>query len=174
MGDSLSAGFGIDQSRGWVNLLAKRLETAAYPHRIFNASISGETSQGGLNRLPNALKQKPSIVVIELGANDGLRGLSLEQLRNNLEKMIILSQQAGAKILLIGMQMPPNYGPAYTNGFHHLYLELAKKYNVSLAPFLLDNVATHRELMQGDNLHPTAEAQPALLDNVWSYLLPLL
>jgi len=174
MGDSLSAGFGIDQSHGWVNLLAKRLNSEGYLHRVFNASISGETSRGGLVRLANTLNKNPSIVIIELGANDGLRGLPLDQLRNNLEKMVTLSQKVTKKVLLVGMRLPTNYGPAYIAGFHSIYLDLAKKYQTSLVPFLLEGVATQRSLMQGDNLHPTAEAQPKLLDNVWRHLQPIL
>lgn len=174
MGDSLSAGFGIDQPYGWVSLLAKRLNSEGYPHHVFNASISGETSRGGLIRLPNTLKENPSIVIIELGANDGLRGLPLDQLRNNLEKMVTLSQEIAAKVLLVGMRLPTNYGPAYTAGFQSIYLDLAKKYQTGLVPFLLEGVATQRSLMQGDNLHPTAEAQSKLLDNVWRHLQPIL
>jgi acyl-CoA thioesterase-1 len=174
MGDSLSAGYGIDQSKDWVTLLKKRLKSNGYSYRVINASISGETSRGGLSRLPGELRQKPHIVVIELGANDGLRGLSLDSLRDNLEQMILLSQNAGAKVLLIGMRMPPNYGPQYTNGFHKIYKDLAKQFNTGLVPFLLDGVATRRDLMQADNLHPIAQAQPILLGNVWPGLLALL
>ena len=174
MGDSLSAGFGIDQSYNWVNLLTKHLNSEGYSYRVFNASISGETSRGGLIRLPNTLKENPSIVIIELGANDGLRGLALDQLRGNLEKMITLTQKAKAKVLLVGMRMPPNYGAAYTNGFQNIYFDLAKKYDTGLVPFLLEGVATQRSLMQGDNIHPTAEAQSKLLDNVWRHLQLLL
>lgn len=141
---------------------------------VFNASISGETSLGGLNRLPELLKQLPDIVVIELGANDGLRGLPLDLMRENLEKMITLSKSSGAEILLIGMKLPPNYGPAYTNGFKEIYKSLSEKYNIKLVPFLLSGIATQRELMQDDNLHPTTAAQPLMLANIWPQLAPLI
>lgn len=174
IGDSLSAGFGIDQSQSWVKLLEKRLKNESHPHEILNASISGETSLGGLNRLPGLLKQNPDVVIIELGANDGLRGLPLKSLENNLEKMITLSKSSGAKILLIGMKLPPNYGPAYTNGFHEIYKTLADKHDIRLVSFLLDGIATQRNLMQDDNLHPTTEAQPLILKNIWPQFIPLI
>lgn len=174
MGDSLSAGYGIDQSKDWVSLLKKRLKSDGYYYRVINASISGETSRGGLSRLPRELKHKPNIVVIELGANDGLRGLSLDSMRDNLEQMILLSQKAGARVLLIGMEMPPNYGPQYTNEFRNIYTKLAKRFHTGFVPFLLDRVATRNDLMQADNLHPIAKAQPILLENVWSGLSVLL
>jgi len=174
LGDSLSAGYGIDQSLGWVNLLSKQLKENKYPYRVVNASISGETSAGGLSRLPPLLKQKPGIVIIELGANDGLRGLSLLSLKKNLEKMITLSRSTGAKVLLIGMELPPNYGPEYIRAFQDIYPVLANKYHLKRVPFLLEGVASRRELMQADNLHPTADAQPILLKNIWSQLETLL
>lgn len=174
LGDSLSAGFGIDQSQGWVSLMAKQLKQNGYSHTVVNASISGETSAGGLSRLPELLKQQPDIVIIELGANDGLRGLPLNRLKANLDKMISLSILSGAKVLLIGMKLPPNYGPVYTNGFEDIYQELAKTHKTKVLPFLLSGVATRRELMQEDNLHPTSDAQPLLLKNVWPLLEPLL
>jgi acyl-CoA thioesterase-1 len=175
MGDSLSAGFGLDQSRGWVTLLQTRLRDNHFPQQVINASISGETSSGGLSRLPQALQSyRPEIVVIELGANDGLRGLPLTLLQQNLQRMIQLVQQSGAQVLLIGMRLPPNYGPAYTESFQELYRQLANDSHVALAPFLLDGVATRPELMQDDGLHPLASAQMQLLDNVWPQLLPLL
>lgn len=174
-GDSLSAGYGIDYSRGWVSLLAQRLERENFPHRVVNASISGETTQGGVSRLPAALdKHQPAIVILELGANDGLRGLPLFMLRANLAKLIGLAKQRGARVLLVGMRLPPNYGPRYTEDFADSYKALAKKEQVALVPFLLEGVADQRQLMQADNLHPTAEAQPQLLDNVWPQLVPLL
>lgn len=174
LGDSLSAGFGIDQSQNWVNLLSERLRENGFTHKVYNASISGETSLGGLNRLPGILEKRPEIVIIELGANDGLRGLPLDHLRNNLDQMIILSKSTGAEILLIGMRLPPNYGPAYTNGFQDMYKILAKKHNVMLVPFLLEGIATRRDLMQDDNLHPTSEAQTLILNNVWPYFISLI
>jgi acyl-CoA thioesterase-1 len=174
-GDSLSAGYGIDHSRSWVSLLAQRLERENFPHRVVNASISGETTAGGLSRLPSALdSHHPAIVILELGANDGLRGLPLLHLRANLDKLIDLSKKSGARVLLIGMKLPPNYGDRYAQGFEDIYTQLAKKQRTARVPFLLDGVADRRELMQADNVHPTAEAQPRLLDNVWPHLLPLL
>jgi acyl-CoA thioesterase-1 len=174
MGDSLSAGYGIDQSKDWVTLLKKRLKSDGYSYNVVNASISGETSRGGLSRLPGELKHKPHVVIIELGANDGLRGLSLDSLRENLKQMIQLSRKAGARVLLIGMRMPPNYGPQYTEGFYKIYTDLAKQFHTGLVPFLLDGVATQRNLMQADNMHPIAQAQPILLENVWPDLSALL
>ena len=141
---------------------------------MLNASISGETSLGGLTRLPKLLKKYPDIVIIELGANDGLRGLPLLSIKENLENMINLSKSNGAKILLLGMRLPPNYGPAYTKGFQDLYKTLAIKYDISVVPFFLSGVATQRNLMQEDNLHPTTEAQPLILENIWPHLLPLI
>jgi acyl-CoA thioesterase-1 len=175
MGDSLSAGFGLDQSRDWVSLLQTRLREKHFPQQVINASISGETSSGGLSRLPQALQSyRPEIVVIELGANDGLRGLPLTLLQQNLQRMIGLAQQYNTRVLLIGMRLPPNYGPAYTDRFQQLYRQLANDSHVALVPFLLDGVATRPELMQDDGLHPRASAQTQLLDNVWPQLLPLL
>lgn len=174
MGDSLSAGFGIDQSNGWVNLLRIRLEKNGFHYNVLNASISGETSLGGLTRLPRLLKKYPDIVIIELGANDGLRGLPLHSIKKNLGKMINLSKSQGAKILLLGMRLPPNYGPAYTKGFQDLYQTLATKYEINIVPFFLSGVAMQRNLMQEDDLHPTSEAQPLILENIWPQLLPLL
>jgi acyl-CoA thioesterase-1 len=175
LGDSLSAGFGMEARQGWVNLLRDRLSAQGFPYRVVNASISGDTTLGGLDRLPAALTtQRPSIVILELGGNDGLRGLPLQAMRDNLAKAIELSQQAGAKVLLVGMQIPPNYGPAYTRGFMQIYRQLAERYAISLVPFLLAGVSEVRHLMQADNIHPTAEAQPRLLDNVWPQLEPLL
>jgi acyl-CoA thioesterase-1 len=175
LGDSLSAGFGLEARQGWVNLLRDRLSSQGFPYRVVNASISGDTTLGGLDRLPAALASyHPRIVILELGGNDGLRGLPLQAMRDNLAKAIELSQQAGAKVLLLGMQIPPNYGPAYTRGFAQVYHQLAERYAISLVPFLLAGVSEVRQLMQADNIHPTAEAQPRLLDNVWPQLKPLL
>ncbi len=175
MGDSLSASHGIDQHQGWVNLLAARLQREGFPHHVVNTSISGETTAGGLSRLGPALaRHQPATVIIELGANDGLRGLPLAQIRNNLQKMIIAAKEHGARVLLIGMHLPPNYGPRYTRGFQNIYLELAKENSIAVLPFLLEGVSEKREWMQADNLHPTAGAQPELLENVWPALLPLL
>jgi acyl-CoA thioesterase-1 len=175
VGDSLSAGFRINPSDGWVALLQKRLLAENFPHRVINTSISGETSSGGLNRLPKALDNyQPGIVLIELGANDGLRGLPLKLIRENLSKMITITQQHKARALLLGMKLPPNYGPQYTHEFAQLFAELAQQHKTGLVPFLLAGVATQRRLMQSDGLHPTAAAQGQLLDTVWPHLLPLL
>jgi acyl-CoA thioesterase-1 len=174
-GDSLSAGYGIDIGNGWVSLLDKRLRAEGYGYRVVNASVSGETTTGGLSRLPRALKtHKPALVIIELGANDGLRGLPLATSRANLDQMLKLSRNAGAQVLVLGMKMPPNYGPKYTAGFEATFRELAKTYRAALVPFFLDGVALNPKLMQADGLHPTAAAQPKLLANVWAGLRPIL
>jgi len=175
MGDSLSASHGIDQHRGWVSLLALRLQREGFPHHVVNASVSGETTAGGLTHLgPAMARHQPAIVIIELGANDGLRGLPLVQMRSNLQKMIANAKNHGARVLLIGMRLPPNYGPRYTRSFQNTYLKLAKKNAIAVLPFLLEGISEKREWMQADNLHPSAEAQPGLLENVWPALLPLL
>lgn len=175
MGDSLSAGYGIRVEQGWVALLQNRLERAGYEYRVVNASASGETTGGALARLPRALdKHRPAIVIIELGGNDGLRGLPIADVRRNFESMLRLSQRSGARILLVGMRIPPNYGAAYTQSFHQLYGELAKRYRVALVPFFLDGIALDDGLMQDDGLHPNAAAQPRLLDTLWPALQPLL
>jgi acyl-CoA thioesterase-1 len=175
VGDSLSAGYGIELRDGWVTLLQQRLAQQGYPHTVVNASISGDTTAGGRARLADALKRhRPEIVILELGANDGLRGLSLGATRANLEAMIKAAQSAGARVLLIGIQLPPNYGPDYTGKFRAIYTDLARDYNLPLVPFLLEGVALTPKLMQPDGLHPRAAAQPRLLDNVWPYLEPLL
>lgn len=175
MGDSLSAGFGMSVASGWASLLQQRLAAERLPHRVVNASISGETTSGGLSRLPQALQtHQPDIVIIELGANDGLRGLPLELIENNLARMIERCQQANTKVLLLGMRLPPNYGPRYTQEFTQVFVGLAERYNTALVPFFLTDVATRRELMQSDGLHPNASAQPRLLDTLWPELLRLL
>ncbi|MBI5612021.1 MAG: arylesterase [Gammaproteobacteria bacterium] len=175
LGDSLSAGYGFDLRQGWVTLLQQRLEREGFPHRAVNASTSGDTSRGGLARLPRALDQhRPTIVVIELGGNDGLRGLPIAELRANLGNAIRLAQQHGAKVLLVGMRLPTNYGTSHTREFQELYADLGKKYRVPVVPFFLEGVATDPELMQPDGVHPTAAAQPKLLATVWPYLVPLL
>jgi acyl-CoA thioesterase-1 len=174
-GDSLSAAYGIPKEQGWVNLLAQRLKDKQLPYEVANASVSGETTAGGLSRLPAALKQfKPSIVVIELGANDGLRGLPLDAMKNNLEKMIQASKQINAQVVLLGMFIPPNYGPKYTNGFKAVYLDLSEKYKTPFIPFFLDGVSGHADLVIEDGLHPNVIAQPKILENVWSTLKPLI
>lgn len=170
MGDSLSAAYGISLEQGWVNLLQKPL--AQYPQwRIINASVSGETTRGGLARLPALLAQhRPGIVIIELGGNDGLRGQPLQLVQKNLQTMIDASVKSGAEVLLVGMQIPTNYGGRYTSQFKAMYPELAKKNEVPLVDFLLEGVATERALMQRDSIHPTAEAQPIIMENVWPVL----
>ncbi len=174
-GDSLSAGYGIQVDRGWVSLLAQKLAQQGYGFQVVNASVSGETTEGGLARLPRALAlHRPAIVILELGANDGLRSLLLERARANLAQMINLARKAGASVLLLGMLMPPNYGERYTEAFRSMYQDLARSYDVPLVPFLLDRVALHPDLMQADGLHPNERGQPLLLDNVWSKLAPLL
>jgi len=175
VGDSLSAGYGIELRDGWVALLQQRLTKLGYPHAVVNASISGDTTAGGRARLPDALKRhRPRIVILELGGNDGLRGLSLRETRANLDAMIKDAKSASAQVLLIGIHLPPNYGPEYTGKFHAIYHELAHTQNIALVPFLLEGVALTPGLMQPDGIHPRAAAQPRLLDNVWPYLEPLL
>jgi len=175
MGDSLSAAYGIPVERGWVRLLAQRLDAERVPARVVNASISGETTQGGVTRLPAELaRTKPAIVILELGANDGLRGQSLDAMRDNLRQMISLSRKSGAKVLVLGMRIPPNYGPQYGERFHHTFDEVASEAKVPVVRFFLEKVALRPELIQADGLHPTAEAQPLLLDAVWPALRPLL
>jgi acyl-CoA thioesterase-1 len=161
--------------QGWVTLLQERLTSAGYGYRVVNASASGETTGGALARLPRALdKHHPAVVVIELGGNDGLRGLPVADVRSNLESLVRLGKGAGAKVLLIGMRIPPNYGPAYTKSFHEMYGEVAARERVPLVPFFLDGIALDDNLMQDDGLHPNPAAQPKLLDHVWPRLVPLL
>ena len=175
LGDSLSAAYGIPVDQGWVSLLQRRLAERGFPHRVVNASISGDTSSGGLNRLPAALtREHPALVILELGANDGLRGLPIPMMTANLARLIDLAQQAGAKVALAEMRIPPNYGPLYTQRFQAAFGELAQRYHLPLIPFLLDGVAGNPALIQDDGLHPRAEAQPRILDNVWPTLAPLL
>jgi len=175
LGDSRSAAYGIERSQGWVALLENRLVEAGYPYQVVNASISGDTTAGGLSRLPRALNQfQPEIVIIELGANDGLRGLNNDQTRLHLDQMITLVQAVPSQPLLLGMMLPPNFGKAFSEKFLHIYQELAEQLNVPLVPFLLEGVADHPELMQGDGLHPKAEGQPIMLEHVWLKLQPLL
>lgn len=174
MGDSLSAAYNIPTSSGWVSLLEKRLNEQSN-WQLVNASISGETTQGGLTRLPDLLRQhQPDLVLLELGANDGLRGLPPSLISNNLEKMVKLSELSGAKVMLIGILLPPNYGPAYLAQFENIYPNLAKEHQLPLVPFLLEGVADKPDLMQEDELHPTAAAQPKILDTVWLELKNLL
>lgn len=175
MGDSLSAAYNLPVHTGWVSLLEKQLAKTHPHYRIINSSISGETSAGGRSRLPALLDEhQPGIVIIELGANDGLRGYPITAMADNLEFMIRESQLRQAEVLLIGMYIPPNYGPRYTRSFRETYTRLAHQYKTSLMPFLLEGIATNDTMMQADGLHPTAEAQPFILNNVLPYLTPLL
>ncbi|MBD9367404.1 arylesterase [Xanthomonas sp. XNM01] len=176
VGDSLSAAHNIPVQSGWVSLMEQRIRREIKPPpAVVNASISGETTSGALTRLPGLLqKHRPSVVVIELGGNDALRGLTPVQLRGNLEKMIVLSRDAGAKVLLLGIDVPPNYGPAYRERLRRSYSELSSQYGTGLVPFLLEGVALQPGLMQSDGLHPTAAAQPKVLETVWPALEPLL
>ncbi|HEU4665324.1 MAG TPA: arylesterase [Dokdonella sp.] len=175
LGDSLSAAYGIAPKEGWVALLDERLAVAKPARDVVNASISGETSAGGLARLPALLKQHaPALVVVELGANDGLRGLPLTQLRANLASILEAVRGAGARAVLVGIELPVNYGPQYRDGLRELYRGLAAEFNVPLVPFLLDGVALDPALMQDDGLHPRAAGEPRVLDNVWRVLEPAL
>jgi len=174
-GDSLSAAHGIRPEQGWVALLTQRLQAQAYGYQVINASVSGETSSGGLERLPRTLQlQQPELVILELGANDGLRGLPVSATRENLAQMVRLSQAAGARVLLVGIRIPPNYGARYTEEFARMYPTLADQYHLPLVPFLLDRVALDPARMQPDGLHPNASGEPPILDTVWPYLKPLL
>lgn len=175
LGDSISAGYGLEAREGWVSLLEERLAERPESYEVVNASVSGETTGGGLARLPDALaRHRPELVVLELGGNDGLRGYPIARIRANLARMVALAREAGARVLLIGMHIPPNYGPRYTEAFHGTYRQIAERDGVALVPFLLEGVATDASLMQGDGIHPTAAAQPLLLDNLWPTLLELL
>jgi acyl-CoA thioesterase-1 len=174
-GDSLSAAYGLATDQGWVHLLGERARRAGLDLRVVNASVSGETTDGGLRRLPEDLKRhKPDVVLIALGANDGLRGQPIAGIRANLEKMVGLARQARAEPVLAGIAIPPNYGIDYASQFRELYPDIAAKARVALVPFLLDGVADQPDLFQRDQLHPTAAAQPRILENVWKALEPLL
>jgi len=175
IGDSLSAGYGVDEQQSWVALLQNQLAAEGYGYRVINASISGDTTGGGLRRLPRALEQhQPAIVLIELGGNDGLRGTPVSVIRSNLAAMIEMSQEIGARVLLAGMYMPPNYGTAYTDDFANLYRELSDNYGTALITFFMHNVALEPALMQADGIHPNSDGQPVLLNNVWPVLEPLI
>jgi acyl-CoA thioesterase I len=175
-GDSISAGYGLTRvEQGWVALLQAKLNEQGYGYQLVNASVSGETTAGGLARLPRALSlHHPEIVILELGGNDGLRALPVAQMRANLAQMLELSMAAGAKVLLMGMRMPPNYGPEYTDQFSRVYSGLAHDKRVPVVPFLLNGIALSPSLMQADGIHPNQSGQPILLDNVWPALQPLL
>ena len=194
-GDSISAAYGMEETQGWVHLLDEKLSTtlnttlntslnttantpankSTAGYQVVNASVSGETTDGGVVRLPKTLAlHQPDIVIIELGGNDGLRGYPIDKISANISQMLHLSQASGARVLLIGMVLPPNYGQRYTKAFADVYQQAAATFNVPLVPFLLDGVATAESLMQRDGIHPRPEAQPLMLDNIWPYLVPLL
>jgi acyl-CoA thioesterase-1 len=175
-GDSISAGYGLEHvDQGWVELLKTRLKTEGYGYQVVNASVSGETTAGGLARLPRALQlHHPSIVILELGGNDGLRALPVAQMRENFAEMIDQATHAGAKVLLLGIRIPPNYGPQYTSQFEAVYSELSRADKLPLVPFLMDRIALQPDRMQSDDIHPNVKGQPILLDNVWPVLQPML
>ncbi len=175
LGDSVSAAYGLAQARGWVALLGERLKRERLDYIVVNASISGETSAGGLARIDRVLeREKPRIVILELGGNDGLRGLPVAEMKKNLAAMIERSQKAGARVVLVGMRMPPNYGPDYTRAFEGAFRELAKRYKTALVPFLMEGFAEKPELFQADRIHPAEAAQPVMAERVWQALRPLL
>ena len=175
VGDSISAAFGLDTRQGWVALLENRLVEQGFDHRVVNASISGDTSAGGAARLPALLTEhQPELVIIELGGNDGLRGQPPMQLQQNLAAMVQQSQKAGAKVLILGMRLPPNYGVRYTTAFAEVFPKVASETGAELVPFVLEGIGGVPSMVQSDGIHPTAEAQPRLLDNVWPMLKPML
>jgi acyl-CoA thioesterase-1 len=174
-GDSVSAAYGIAQSRGWAALLGERLKREQPDYIVVNASVSGDTSGGGLARIGPVLeKHKPAVVIVELGGNDGLRGLPVAEMKKNLGAIIERAQKAGARVLVVGMRLPPNYGPDYTQAFESSFGELAKRYKTALVPFLMDGFAQKPELFQADQIHPTVAAQPLMEERVWKALRPLL
>jgi acyl-CoA thioesterase-1 len=174
-GDSLSSAYGMPESSGWVALLAQRLKRERPDYSVANASISGETTAGGLARMEKVLQRhKPAIVILELGGNDGLRGLPVAAMKKNLSAMIEQAQKSGAQVLLVGIRMPPNYGEAYTHAFEQAYKDLAKRHRATLLPYLLEGFGENSELFQPDRIHPSPAAQPAMLKNVWGALAPLL
>ncbi len=168
LGDSLSAAYGIDVDQSWAELLQQRLETQGYEHQVVNASITGETTEGGAERIDDAIERfAPSVVVLELGGNDGLRGFPPARMKSNLETMITKSKAAGANVALLGIRIPPNYGPRYTRAFEAVFADLATEYELPWIAFFMDGVALDDSLMQSDGIHPNAKAQPLLLDNAW-------
>ena len=174
-GDSLSAAYGLPQDAGWAALLQARLKQQSLDYTVSNVSVSGETTSGGAARIAEVLKtHKPKIIIVELGANDGLRGLPPQEMRANLARILSASRRAKARVLLVGMRMPPNYGASYTREFAAVYTDLARAYKTALVPYLLEGMDQQRALFQADDLHPTAAAQPILLENVWKLLLTLL
>jgi len=174
-GDSLSAAYGLPQEQGWVHLLAQRLHAQKFDYKVANTSISGETTGGGRNRIEAALRaHRPAIVIVELGANDGLRGASLDVMRENLEAIVDACRRANARVLLVGMRIPPNYGMPYADKFQGTFNEIARRRKLPLVPFLLEGFADRPDLFQGDGIHPAAAAQPVMLDTIWKGLRPLL
>lgn len=175
LGDSLSSAYGMEIKSGWVSLLQQRLDSQKLPYKVINASISGDTAGGGVARLPRLLAQHhPDVVVIELGGNDGLRGLAPEQVQRNLSQLVSLTRRARAKALLVGIQLPPNYGTAYTERFHRIYVDVAGETHVPLVPNLVEGLTPDATTLQSDGLHPAPTAQPRMLENVWAKLKPLL
>ena len=175
LGDSLSSAYGIDERQGWVNLLREKLDQNGYPHTVVNASVSGDTTRDALSRLNATIaRHRPDIAIVELGGNDGLRAFSIDTIEDNLSRILEALRENGAKIVLAGMRMPPNYGPVYTQAFEALYPALAEEFNTALVPFFMKDVADDPGLMQDDGIPPTAAAQPRLLGNVWPVLEPLL
>jgi acyl-CoA thioesterase-1 len=175
LGDSLSGAYGIDTDEGWVTLLQQQLEDDGYEYRVINASVSGDTTRTGLSRIDSAMQtHKPSIVIIALGGNDGLRGLAFSEIESSLANIIERCRQDNARILLAGVRLPPNYGPVYNEQFAALYRRLSDKYQIPLVPRILDQVAENRDMLQEDGVHPKAEAQPQIMKNVWAGLKPML
>ncbi|MEW8434314.1 MAG: arylesterase [Candidatus Thiodiazotropha sp.] len=175
VGDSLSAGYGVTTEQRWVSLLAQRLKRHCGPFAVVNASVSGDTTKGGVSRLPTLLaQQQPDIVIIELGGNDGLRGIGIVTMRDNLQQMVRLAKEAGASVLLLGVRLPANYGEDFVNAFHQVYYDVARAESVPLVPFFLQHVALDEGLMQADGIHPNDKAQPIMLDNVWLALKSLI
>ena len=174
-GDSLSSAYGIGPREGWVTLMEERLKQKKFDYNVVNASISGETTSGGATRIDEALaRTRPLLVIVALGSNDGLRGLPVSQIQANLSRIVEAAKRRGARVLLLGMRMPPNYGPQYVREFEAVFAAVAKRHQVPLVPFMLQGVADQRDLMQPDNIHPTTAAQPVILETVWKELLPLL
>ena len=167
-GDSLSAGFGIDVDQSWAALLQSRLESQGYEHRVINASISGETTEGGVARIGAALERfQPALIILELGGNDGLRGFPAERLRSNLDKIVVASKDSGAAVVLLGIRIPPNYGARYTEAFENTFRDVAIEHDIPWIEFFMEGIALNEELMQADGIHPNREAQPMLLENAW-------
>lgn len=170
-GDSLSAAYGIEESEGWVELLSQKLANENFPYKVINGSVSGETTTGGLSRMPAMLNTyQPDLIILELGGNDGLRGIPLRNIRENLVAMVSLAQKSGAEVILAGIQIPPNYGSRYTEPFFAQFADIAVAFNLPLVPFLIDGIPQQPQLMQNDGIHPKAEAQGMILDNVWPVL----